>query len=84
MKAKWLLWLCIVRICTAIDWYESCKSVSSARAECKNVHLGTLRPNEYPVNSSILVYLRLENTGLVTLDADVFRKGNSLDDSHLT
>jgi hypothetical protein len=38
------------------------------------MNLGTLHTDRYPLNTPSLVYLDLDNNGLFTLDADVFRR----------
>jgi hypothetical protein len=57
-------------MCTARELLNPCKSVFGDGVEINSGYLGTL----HPVNSPTLVCLDLKNSGLITLDADVFHK----------
>lgn len=61
-------------MCFGIMSDVSCKYAPWGIAECGNMNLGTLHPDRYPVNLPSLVYLDLDNNGLVALDAGVFRR----------
>ena len=74
MRSYLLVWLWTTRVCFGILSDVHCKYALRDRAECGNMNLGTLHPDRYPVNLPSLVYLDLDNNGLVALDADVFRR----------
>jgi hypothetical protein len=74
MRSSLLLWLWTMRVCFGIMSHVRCKYAIWGRAECGNMNLGTLHPDRYPVNLTSLVYLDLDNNGLVALDAGVFRR----------
>lgn len=63
-----------MRVCFGITSDVRCKYVLWGRAECGNMNLGTLHPDRHPVNLPSLVYLDLDNSRLVALDAGVFRR----------
>ena len=74
MRSSLLLWLWTMRVCCGIMSNVRCKYEIWGRAECGNMNLGTLHPDRYPVNLPSLVYLDLDNNGLVALDDGVFRR----------
>ncbi|XP_021940690.1 slit homolog 2 protein-like [Zootermopsis nevadensis] len=74
MKTKWLLCLCAMSMCTAIDHPNPCESEFGVGVQLNNVNLGTLHPNQYPVNLSALVCLDLKNSGLIALGVGVFHQ----------
>lgn len=78
MRSSLLLWLWTMRVCFGIVFDVRCKFALRGRAECGIMNLGTLHPDRYPVNLTSIVYLDLDNNGLVALDAGVFRKVTKL------
>jgi len=74
MRSSLLLWLWTTRLCFGMLSDVRCKFALLDRAECGNMNLGTLDPDRYPVNKPSLVYLDLDNNGLVALDARVFQR----------
>ena len=78
MRPSLLLWLWTMRVCFGIMSDVRCKYALWSRAECGNMDLGTAHPDRYPVNLSSLVYLDLDNSGLLALDTGVFRRVTTL------
>jgi hypothetical protein len=65
-------------MCIAVELQMTCKSIFLDRVECHDNNLGTLNPNQYPLNLTILTYLELDNNGLTTLGDNVFLKVTNL------
>jgi hypothetical protein len=74
MRSSLLLWLWTVGVCFGIVSDVRCKYALWGRVRCGNMNLRTLHPDRYPINIPLLVYLVLDNNGLVALDAGVFRR----------
>jgi hypothetical protein len=73
-----LLWLWATRMCIAVEQQVTCKSIFWDWVKCHDNNLGTLHPNQYPLNLTVLTYLDLDNNGLTTLGDKVFRNVTSL------
>jgi hypothetical protein len=69
----WITLILIPKCGAALTRSTACRYAGYIfKMDCKDVKLESLHCNQYPVNSPTLLTLILENTGLTTLEPDVF------------